>query len=111
MAWLHSNSFSFFVKQLSGHRGNWINSGVLSVCCNATIIVLRPLIGSYLGDLHKCLTFRGFNENVLFNCSVLLNQDFMEMVYGFVFQSLPVDTWVINVYVLEFLLNKSHIFD
>lgn len=75
------------------------------------VIVLMPSIGSYLGDLDKCFTFCRFNENVLFYCPVLLHQDFMEMVYGFISQSLPMDTWVINVYVLEFVLNKSHIFD
>lgn len=108
---LHGPSFSFLEKQFHPFaRTQRINSGVLSACCNAMIIALMPLIRSYLGDPQKCFTFQGFNENILFNCPVLLHQDFMEMVYGFIFQSLPVDTWVINVYVLEFLLNKSHIF-
>lgn len=117
VASLSNNSFSLHTPcvsnstHLSGHRGNWRNSGVLSVCCNDMIIALMPLIRSYLGDLHKYFTFRGFNKNVHFNCSELLHQDFMEMVYGFIFQSLPVDTWVINVYALEFVFNKSHIFD
>lgn len=35
----------------------------------------------------------------------------MEIVCGFIYQSLPVDTWVIKVYVLEFVFNKSHIFN
>lgn len=52
-----------------------------------------------------------FNKNVPFNDSTLLKQDFMEVVYGLIYQSLPVDIWVIKVYVLEFVFNKSHIFN
>lgn len=53
----------------------------------------------------------GFNKNVPFNGSTLFKQDFMETVYGFIYQSLPVDIWVIKVYVFEFVFNKSHIFN
>lgn len=35
----------------------------------------------------------------------------MQIVYGFIHQSLPVDIWVIKVYVLEFVFNESHIFN
>jgi len=35
----------------------------------------------------------------------------MDIVYGFIYQSLPVDIRVIKVYVLEFVFNKSHIFN
>lgn len=53
----------------------------------------------------------GFNKNVLFNGSTLFKQDFMQIVHGLIHQSLPVDIWVIKVYVLEFVFNESHIFN
>lgn len=35
----------------------------------------------------------------------------MGRVYGFIYHSLHVDILVIKVYVLEFIFNKSHIFN
>lgn len=57
------------------------------------------------------LNIWGFNKSVPLNGSTLVKHDFMGMVYGFIYQSLHVDLWVIKEYVLEFIFNKSHLFN
>lgn len=52
-----------------------------------------------------------FNKSVPLNGSTLFKEDFMGRVYGFIYHSLHVDILVIKVYVLEFIFNKSHIFN